>query len=89
MDFSSTRLDGVLAWFPHISFSSCCIIEIIFYDPRRITMGYMLKVRGVRVRTGGHLKVPLLLIQTAAFIGATLCGIIYLHGYAVRLSSVW
>jgi len=30
----------------------------------------------------------LLLLQTAAFIGATLCGIFHLHGYAVRLSSV-
>jgi len=29
----------------------------------------------------------LLLFQTAAFIGATLCGIIYLHGFAVRLFS--
>jgi hypothetical protein len=38
-------------------------------------------------RTVGHLKVPLLLLRTAAFFGATLCGIIYLHGYAVRLFS--
>jgi len=27
----------------------------------------------------------LLLLHTAAFIGATLCGIIHPHGYAVRL----
>jgi len=40
------------------------------------------------LRTGGSLKAALLLFRTAAFIGATLCGIIYLHGYAVRLLSV-
>jgi hypothetical protein len=38
-------------------------------------------------RTGGHLKATLLFFQTAAFIGATLCGIIHLHGFAVRLFS--
>jgi hypothetical protein len=46
------------------------------------------KVRGARVRTGGNLKVALLLFQAEAFIGATLCGIIYLHGFAVHLFSV-
>jgi len=40
------------------------------------------------LRTGGSLKAALLLFQTAAFIGATLCGIIDPHGYAVRLVSV-
>jgi len=43
----------------------------------------------VRVRTVGQLKLPLLLRQTAAFIGATLCGLIHLHGFAVRLFSAW
>jgi hypothetical protein len=47
------------------------------------------KVRGVRVRTVGHLKVPLLLFQTAAFIGATLCDINDLHGFTVHLFSAW
>jgi hypothetical protein len=36
----------------------------------------------------GRLKAPLLLLLTVAFTGATLCGIIHLHGYAVRLFSV-
>jgi len=36
------------------------------------------------VRTVGHLKVPLLLFQTAAFNGATLYGIIYPHGKVDR-----
>ena len=39
------------------------------------------------VRTVGHLKVTLLYCKIAAFIGATLCGIINLHGFAVRLFS--
>jgi hypothetical protein len=30
---------------------------------------------------------PLLLLLTAVFTGATLCGIIHLHGFAVRLFS--
>jgi len=34
-------------------------------------------------------KGRLALLQTAAFIGATLCDIIDLHGYAVRLFSVF
>jgi len=37
------------------------------------------------LRTDGSLKAALLFLQTAAFIGATLCGIINPHGYAVRL----
>jgi len=41
----------------------------------------------VFVRTIGHLKVPLLYYKIAVFIGATLCGIIHLHDYAVRLFS--
>ena len=41
---------------------------------------FRLGVHGVRVRTVGHLKVPLLLLRTVAFIGATPCGIIDLHG---------
>jgi len=40
------------------------------------------------LRTVGRLKAPLLLLQTAAFIGATLCGINDLHGYAVHLFNV-
>jgi hypothetical protein len=40
------------------------------------------------LRTDGSLKAALLLLQTAAFIGATLYGIINPHGYAVRLFSV-
>jgi len=40
------------------------------------------------LHTGGSLKAALLLLQTAAFIGATLCGINHLHGVAVRFSSV-
>jgi hypothetical protein len=40
------------------------------------------------LRTVGSLKAALLLIQTTAFIGATLCGINDPHGYAVRLLSV-
>jgi len=44
------------------------------------------KTLGVR----SHCRSPkgdLALLQTAAFIGATLCGIIHLHGYAVHLFS--
>jgi len=41
------------------------------------------------LRTDGSLSAALLLLQTAAFIGATLCGIIDPHGYAVRLFSVF
>jgi len=47
---------------------------------------YVLKFRGVRT----HWRQPkgrLALFHIAAFIGATLCGIIHLHGYAVRLFS--
>jgi hypothetical protein len=40
------------------------------------------------LRTVGRLKAPLLYNKQTAFIGATLCGINHLHGYAVRLSSV-
>jgi hypothetical protein len=40
-------------------------------------------------RTVGRLKAPLLLLQTAAFIGATLCGFKHLHGHAMRLFSVF
>jgi hypothetical protein len=36
------------------------------------------------LRTDGSLKATLHLLQAAAFIGATLCGINDLHGYAVR-----
>jgi hypothetical protein len=32
------------------------------------------------LRTVGRLKAPLPFLQAAAFIGATLCGIIHLHG---------
>jgi len=46
-------------------------IKIIFFN-----MDFFLRA----LRTVGHLKVTLLLLQTAAFIGATLCGIIDLHG---------
>jgi hypothetical protein len=45
------------------------------------------------LRTVGRLKAPLLLLQAAAFIGATLCGIIHLHGkedrFAVNLKSAF
>jgi hypothetical protein len=37
------------------------------------------------LRTVGNLKVALLLSQTAAFTGATLCGIIHLHGLTPRV----
>jgi hypothetical protein len=36
----------------------------------------------------GDFCLDLLLLQVAAFTGATLCGIVHLHGYAVRLFSV-
>jgi hypothetical protein len=39
------------------------------------------------LRTDGCPKATLLYNKQAAFIGATLCGIIVLHGYAVRLFS--
>jgi hypothetical protein len=40
------------------------------------------------LRTVGRLKAPLLLLQTAAFIGATLCGIIHLHGKEDRFAVI-
>jgi len=40
------------------------------------------------LRTDGSLKAALPLLQIAAFIGAALCGINDLHGYAVQLLSV-
>jgi hypothetical protein len=50
---------------------------------------YKVQVREVSVRTVGHLKVTLLLLQATAFTGATLCYINDLHGYAERLFSAW
>jgi hypothetical protein len=41
------------------------------------------------LRTDGSQKAALLLLKAAVFIGATLCGIINPHGYAVRLFSVF
>ena len=40
-------------------------------------------------RTVGHLKVPLLFFKQRLLFVLSLCGIIYLHGFAVRLFSVW
>jgi len=51
-----------------------------------ILLGVLLFLRDLR--TDGSLKATLHLLQTAAFTGATLCGINDLHGYAVRLLSV-
>jgi hypothetical protein len=42
----------------------------------------------VLVRTVGSLKAALLLSQTAAFIGATLCGIKHLHGKEDRFAVI-
>jgi len=56
------------------------------HEPTRTTTRYVLIVRGVR----SHCRSPkgdLALLRTAAFVGATLCGINDLHGFTVHLFS--